>query len=470
MSNDKSNVAWILKWILEALLNGRKPRDAGGEDARLNKPLPQELYLPEFLRSVHMRAEAMCHAVVDWHHEQLANLVSGLRNSPFAIDTVSRKVEGAVQNVKTDIDRRIAHATADVATREKSAIEADKTYQRDLQAADASHPRGGWPDASVFLLIAAGVLLLDTAVSAWRLKHALGASTAFATGAVLSAVALGGGALAAFVLLHSTRHVERTRQGRALQWLGAMAITGVVLLLMYVGACYRAALIEGLNGGYADTLAKFNSPVEVLVNFDVLTLFLLGVAGFGIAAIEVWTYFHGHRPLLRQSGVAKAKADSLLLQLANELKSHAAKTGNTGDAVLNDIDRKSADWVRAAAGHYDEARALQTEARRRIDLVRRCARVIAAEYVDGYHEVRAADRFAPMPDPMIGDEIDVSADFTRIRDDAVAEARGAARAVQLGHLEIARIVQQAIIRIDEMSGFRAAHLPATPLLPAGQTP
>jgi hypothetical protein len=470
MSDYDSDDAWTLESIRAALLDGRNARDAGGEDARLNKPIPQELYLPEFLRSITTRAEAKCHAVVGWHHDELAKLLALLRRNPYLLDPVSRRVEGTIQDVDTDIDQRIAHAAAEVAAKRNHAAETDKVYQRDLQAADASHPRGGWPDLLVLVLIAFGVLILEISASAWRLRHALGAPTALTTGAGLSIVALAGGGLCAFVMLRSTRRLERTRLGGSLRWLAAGAIGGLVLAVMYIGACYRDALIEGLNGNHADTLAKINSPGEVLLNNDVLSLLLLGIAGSCIAAAEVWTFYHGYRPLLRQSGVATERAISQLGELSNELKMHAARAASAGEATLNEIGRSYTEWVQSAAGYHDEAHGTETEARRRIDLVRRCVRVIAAEYVDGYHEVRQADRFAPMPDSMIGNEIDDLTAFTAIRADAVAEARSSAGALQRGHLEIARIVERAVIRIDEMAGLRAAHRPQRELLVTGQTP
>ncbi|MEO7382682.1 MAG: hypothetical protein ABIV25_13195 [Paracoccaceae bacterium] len=454
MANDTSESAWTLQGIRVALLDGKNPRDIGGEDARSNKPLPHDLYLPIFLRELHTRAEALCHSVVDWASGAFQQLAAALRGSPFALDSVSHKVEVAVHAAAAAIDGRLGQIAAEVSALRQSCEVAGTTYRRDLQAADTSHPRGGWPDSSATFLTMLAVLLLETAVSALWLRHALGLPKATATGFAFSLAAVGGGSLCAFVLLGPTKHGDATARTSTAQVIVAIAIALLTLFFMYVGACYRAALIDGLNGDNADTWAKFSTPAEVLINFDVLALFLLGLAGFAVGIFKTCNYFHGHRPLLRKSGIAQASAEVALVRMANSEKRFVTQTAADCGGRLDEIDQSNAEWARATAGHADEAALIAVEGNRRIDLVRLIFPNIGAEYFDGHIEVRPTDRFAPLPIVAIGVDVDVPAAIAATRERAIDDARQAARAVQQGRVRITQIEAAAIVRIDEMAGFR----------------
>jgi hypothetical protein len=305
MDREQKEPNWALKDIRDALLDGNDARDVGGEDARANRPAPDGTYLPRFMRDVVTRGEAMGHVTQEWARDQFGDLASALRNNPFAVDAATEKARHVPITVKSEIDRQIAQATTRILDLRAQSEEAGTVYRRDLQAADATHPRRGWIDAAEFWLVIWTILCVEGGLCALMLWHALGPTRAVFTGLVLSAASLAGGYFAAKAVLRPVNHSDVTPAGRVLQWLLAAVVGLATLFFLYVGACYRAAWIDGADGTPADIVAKFYSPLHVLVNFDVLALAALGIVGFFVGAFECWRCFNGYRALLRESGIAK---------------------------------------------------------------------------------------------------------------------------------------------------------------------
>jgi hypothetical protein len=253
-----------------------------------------------------------------------------------------------------------------------------------------------------------------------------------------------------------------TRGSRFGQWVLAIMVGMVTVLAMYWGACYRAAWIDGLDGGSADAIAKFKSPVDVLVNFDVLALAFLGVAGFIIGALKIWHYYHGYRSLLRDAGLAKAHADQAIREKADELKAFVKSKAREGEESLEEIEQASGAWVPDVADCADSANGSALEANRGQDLVRRILDGIVAEYSDGYYEVRPFDRSVPLSYVINGAHTEVPTLFASARQSAIEAAATVTGAGRQARLDIARIVSEAIRRIDALAGLRTD--PTSPAL------
>jgi hypothetical protein len=271
---------------------------------------------------------------------------------------------------------------------------------------------------------------------------------------VLSAASLAGGYFAAKALLRPVNHSDVTPAGRVLQWLLAAVVGLATLFFLYVGACYRAAWIDGADGTPADIVAKFYSPLHVLVNFDVLALAALGIVGFFVGAFECWRCFNGYRALLRESGIAKAHADSAVREAAEELKASAHRVGIAGEEVLADIEDKSATWMRSVADHCDAANGVAYEVHRRDDLVGSCVESIYAENAEGYQEVRHFERAAPFAFAVADADLEVPDLFVKARQSAIAGASEVSKAVRQAREQIAAHVKAAIVQIDELAGLR----------------
>jgi hypothetical protein len=267
---------------------------------------------------------------------------------------------------------------------------------------------------------------------------------ALVTGFALALIAVGGGMLSALAHLRPTRHELDTQAARAGQWLLALLVAALTLLLMYIGACYRAVWIDGLDGTAAELILKFKSPTEVLTNFDVLALAALGFVGFFIGARECCRYFHGHRSLLRESGLAKAHADEAIRELADGLKTFVRTAVRENEAHLEEIEQKNGAWVRAVAEYADSAAGIALEANRRFDLVQRIFDGILAPF----------DRTVVPSYVVNSTEIEVPAVFSIARRSAIEAGAGVSGAVRQARLEIAGIASEAVGRIDDLAGLR----------------
>lgn len=456
-----NHTAWSYEAVKDQLAGGKNSRDEGGEDARRNKPLPTTDYAPQYLRDVSSRSDALGHAVGEYHQDAITALLARMRQSPFALDSVSRKVRGAAAGAEAEINRDLAVHAAEMEKLKESASAATLVYNRDLQAADATHPPGGWPNATFTVLLALAVFFCDLLASTFWLRHALGMTNALIAGFVLSLLTILLGYLSACSVLKTLKHCDRTQLGRALQWALASFFFLLALAVLYVGTAYRAALIEGLSEG--DALRDIADFHKVLGNFAALALFALGVGGFVFASFKTWTYFHGHRPLLRRSGLAKADADSALTLLENTLKARATQAIDAGTTELADIDAKNAAWTIQIADYVEDGIGIINEANRRYALIDNAFQTITAEYLDGYYEVRPGERI-PAPDPFPRADVEVPPVLSRIKDESLVMARDASLVVQCGRAELANILEQAIKRIDEMAGNCASHR-SLPMLP-----
>jgi hypothetical protein len=450
----RTKVDWTVQSIREYVLARHDPRDAGGMDAHAGRQPPQGNYLPAFLRDCHTRAEAMCRVIEENAQDEFIELAAALRSSPFALDTAIQQIHSVPQTVAAQIDGHIEHSATEIGDRRTDVDRAGIVYRRDLQVADATHPRGGWREPLEFWPPVAGIVLIEGGIAAAMLWHALGSMKALVTGIALALIAVGGGMLSALTLLHPTRRELDTQVARAGQWLLALLVAAITLLLMYVGACYRAAWIEGLDGKPADLISKFQSPAEVLTNFDVLALAALGFVGFFIGARECFRYFHGYRPLLRESGLAKAHADEAIRDLTNALKTFVNNAGGGSEVQLEEIEQKNGAWIRAVAEYADSATGVALEDNRRFDLVRRIFDGIVAEYRDGYYEVRPFDRTVTLSYVVNGTDIEVPVVFSSTRQSAIEAAANVSAAGRQARLEIARIISESIGRIDDLAGLR----------------
>jgi len=358
------------------------------------------------------------------------------------------------ETVKSEIESHIEHNTADVLDLRARAKTAETVCLRDLQAADTSPPRRGWLNPIEFWCVVWAVLCTEGTIGAIMLWRALGPVTAVVTGAALSFISLAGGVLAARALLRPTKLAQITPGSRVLQWTLATTIGLVTLSILYLGACYRAAWKEGLDGTKAEIIAKLSAPESVLLNFDVLVLATLGIVGFFVGALETWKYYHGYRALLRESGLANAQADAAIRAKAEELRAFVHRTAAYGNTVLDDIEHKNIGWMRAVADHGDAAGSVDCEAKRRTDLVWMVVESIAAEYSDGYQEVRPFERTSPLTFTFDGPEMDVPEVFAKARQAAIATASQVSRAVMDARARIAAYAAAAIKQIDELAGLR----------------
>ncbi len=469
MEQQHDESKWALKDIRDSLLDGRDARDVGGEDARANRPSPDGTYLPRFMRDVVTRGEAMGHVTQEWARDQFGELASALRDNPFAVDAAAEKARHVPVTVKSEIDRQLAHDTTRVLDLKAHSEEAGTVYRRDLQAADTTHPRRGWIDVTELWLVIWTILCVEGGLCALMLWRALGPTRAVITGLVLSAASLAGGYFAARALLRPVNHAQITPTGRRLQWALAVAVGLATLFFLYVGACYRAAWIDGADGTPADIIAKFYSPLHVLINFDVLALAALGIVGFFVGAFECWKCFNGYRALLRESGLAKAQADSAVRDAAEELKASVHRVGTTAAEVLDDIELKSAAWMRSVADHCDAANGVAYEVHCRDDRVCSCVESIYAENAEGYQEVRHFERGAPFAFAIAGTDMEVPDLFVKARQSAIAGASEVAKTVRQAREQIAAHVQAAIVQIDELAGLRPVAINRV-LLPKGGNP
>ena len=420
--------------------------------------------MPAFLRGCHTNADAMCRVIEENAEDEFRDLAAAMRSSPFALDNAMQQVRSIPQTVATKIDAHIEHNATEIADRRADVDRAGIAYRRDLQVAGASHPRGGWREPVEFWPTVWAIVLIEGGIAATMLWHALGAMRALVTGLALALISLGGGMLSALALLRPTRRELDTQAARAVQWLLALLGATITLLLMYIGACYRAVWIEGLDGTPAELISKFQSPAEVLTNFDVLALAALGMVGFFIGARECYRYFHGYRSLLRESGLAKARADEAIRELADELKAFVKMSVREGEAQLEEIDQKNGAWVRAVAEYGDSAAGVALEANRRFDSVQRVLDGIVAEYCDGYREVAPFDWAAALSYTVNSADIEVPAVFANARQSAIEAAASVSDARRRASLEIARIASEAITRIDDLAGLRPK-APVQGLLP-----
>lgn len=470
VEESRTKIPWTVQSVRQYLLADHDPRDAGGMDAHAGRQHPQGSFLPGFLRDCHTRAEAMCHVIEENAEDEFKDLASALRSSPFALDNAIQQVCSVPQAVATQIDGHIEHNAIEIGDHRAEVERTGIAYRRDLQVADATHPRGGWREPVEFWPPVAGIVLIEGGIAAAMLWHALGPMRALLTGLALALIAVGGGMLSALVLLHPTRHERDTQAARAGQWLLALLVAAITLLLMYVGACYRAVWIDGLDGTPAELITKFQSPAEVLTNFDVLALAALGFVGFFIGARECYRYFHGYRSLLRESGLAKAHADEAIRDLADGLKTFVKKAARENEAHLEEIEQKNGAWVKAVAEYADSASGVALEDNRRFDLVRRILAGIVDEYRDGYQEVRPFDSSVALSYVVNGDDIVVPVVFSNARQSAIEVAASVSGAVRQARLEIARIVSEAIGRIDDMAGLRPRPAGGTFLADRGGRP
>jgi hypothetical protein len=465
--NDASE--WSVRDVRNVLLDGKDARDVGGEDARANRLPPDGTYCPRFIRDVETRAQAMGHVIAEWADDQFDLSASALRNDPFAIDAAAEKARHVPATIKAELDRQITYETTQLLDCRARAEETATVYRRDLQKADATHPRRGWRGSAEFWLVLWTMLCVEGGLGAVMLWHALGPGRAVMTGMTLSAMSIAGGYLAARALLRPASRDLDTSARRLLQWILASTIGLATLFVMYVGACFRAAWIDGADGSPADIAAMFNNPAHVLINFDVLALIALGIIGFFVGALECWRFYNGYRPLLRESGLARTEADGVLRKAAEDLKSFADKTGTDGGAVLEDLEQKSAAWMRSVADHCDAANGIASEANRRDQLV--CANVesIYAEYVEGFQEVRRFDRTAAFAFALGRNDTDVPELFVRARQAAMAGTSEVSKVLRQAQGQIAVHVEAAIVRIDELAGLRAV-ANSQALLPKGNNP
>lgn len=469
MEHQNKTTEWSVKDIRNALLDGKDARDVGGEDARADRPPPDGNYCPRFMRDVETRAHAMGHVIAEWADDQFDQSASALRNNPFAVDAAAEKAGHVPATIKAEIDRQIAHETTQLLDRRAHAEETGTVYRHDLQKANTTHPRRGWPGTAEFWLVVWTMLCVEGGLGAVMLWRALGPGRAVITGMVLAAMSIAGGYLAARALLRAvTRDTESTIR-RVLQWLLAIVIGSATLFVMYVGACFRAAWIDGADGTPADIDAMFNSPTHVLVNFDVLALAALGIIGFFVGALECWRFFNGYRALLRESGLAKTQADTAIRQIAEDLKAFAHTTGTSGRATLDDIEQKSAAWLRSVADHCDAANGVAAEADRRDHLVCSTVENIYAENAEGYREVRRFERTGAYTFTIGKNDTLVPELFVMARQAAMAGATEVSKVVRQAHGQIAAHVEAAIVRIDELAGLRAVPV-GRALLPRGNTP
>ena len=157
---------------------------------------------------------------------------------------------------------------------------------------------------------------------------------------------------------------------------------------------------------------------------------------------------------MRDSWLARAHADQALHDKANELKAFAKNKAREGLERVEEIEQKSGAWVPAIADCADNANGSALKANRDQDLVRRVLDGIVAEYCDGYCEVRFFDRSVPLSYVINGAHIEVPAAFASARQSAIEAAATVTDAGRQARLEIARIVSEAIRRIDVLAGLR----------------
>lgn len=463
-SEDESAFQWTPEAIRAYLRNGRNPRDEGGEAARQNKPVWDEHYCSPFMREVHARAESLWHAIDARQHRANSELLERMRRTPFAIDGAVRKMSGSAEHTDAAVKRQLMLSAADLAAARQRFEQADQTYRRDLQAAgDATHPRGGWPDALLTVLIVLAVLLFDVALSTLWLRKALGPVNALLLGGFLPSVAVAGGWGFARILLKPTKFAERTKLWRWLSLLGAGLDAAVTLVILYGGACYRAALIAGVSEGQA--LSNFWSPGEVFSDFDATALLGVGVLGFVVTALETWKYYHGFRPLLRRSGIARDRVESGLSERVKKERGDAADTVDAGRGELSEIQQSTFSWATAIADHADEGLVVEKDANRDLAILVSEVRLVAAEFCDGYREVLPGRPVAQISDPQFGNPFEIPQTIVTVREHAIAAAREVTSSAQRAEASLAKILEDAIREIDAMAGYRTWNQPQPPTWP-----
>jgi len=453
MSDTEDHIIWTVDAIRARLLEGRDPRDIGGADALAGRPYPCGGYMPVFLREIHTKIEALSQILAKEVRDQLGHIEDGLRGNPFATEDAFQRIRSTIDGVDTYINERIAHSLSDLMGKRKDAEECAAVYRRDLQQARASHPRKGWIDKLKASSSAFAIGVVDGAIGYFILEDALGPVPAVFTGLGLAFLSLGGGALSALALLRPTDYASITPLSRALQWFLAILCGSFTVAASYIGACYRAALIEGLNGDYADILAKFVSPKEVLLNPEVLFLMAIGLLGIILGARKLNSYYNGYRSLLRDSGIAKDRADLRLDEMAAELKRIVEDAGTSGTDALDEITEATGIWVRSSAELSAQAATIILDANERLDLLLRVFIGIVAEYQDGYKEIKPGNGPDQLQYAPFGQEFYLPPLINELRSRAIEAVKTVSDRARVASLEISQLQTNAIARIDALAGF-----------------
>jgi hypothetical protein len=272
---------------------------------------------------------------------------------------------------------------------------------------------------------------------------------------MLALTSTGGGVLGALSLLRPTKLVHVTLLSRAFQWGLAVASGAVTALLLYIGACYRAALIAGQDATPSEILQKFLTPSDVLLDFHVAVLGVIGIAGFCFGAREAYAFYNGYRAPLRRSGLAHESAQQTLNDKADELKAFVAKRTDQGKADLGNIENNVKEWLAMEADNRDEVDADVRQTARWTDLVRRAFESILAEYVDGYLDVAPDTQVGALSYAEIGAEIEAPASLGHRGTELANAGSMSAQAIATARASVADIARRAVARIDELAGFAA---------------
>jgi hypothetical protein len=386
--------------------------------------------------------------------DQFNGHIDELRRNPQAYDSATEQARAAPEKLAAEIEKQLEHNSSKItelrAARDNSAM----AYSHVLQTARAKPPPLGFKSLLDLTLFTVGTVLLDGGIATVTLMHALGALPAIVSGLGFAAISVVLGMVAAYVLLRSADHQRDTAQHRRAKWVIAIFIGILALFILYAGACYRAAWVDGLDGGPDDLIANFESPVKVLLHSDVLLLLALGIAGFFIGAVKCFRFYHGFGYQLRDAGLAAARADAELREAAAELKVMVSKSASDMETELDEIKGTSQAWTYATAERSDGAQGDEQEHHRRLDLIRRSVAGIVTEYTDGYYEVSPFERTTYTSNIAIGADIDVPGVFQAAREAAIEGAQAVAVAIRQACLMIAKLVSEAIRRIDELAGLR----------------
>ena len=452
---------WTLREIREAITGGLEPRDVGGDDARRGRPPPIDGYLPPFLHSGRTNAQALIARAEEYANDEFAAEVAKVRQCPIMLEVPGERVGATSPQIEGELKVHIEQNRVDLEGAQQHVKESDVAYAHHLQQARAVKPAGGWKNSAQMALMAFIVVLLDGGIGATMLAHALGPRRAIVTCLVLAFFAFAGGALSAWFRLRPVDYRLDTSARRTRQWVFALITAVATVLILYIGACYRAAWIEGLSGQSDEILAKFWAPGHVLFNPDVLALALLGLLGFLAGVWECSTYFRGYGPALREAGVECERAHEARKELVDGHKDYVKTEVGKAHASVDTLRQETDDWVRQMPGFRDEAAATAAEANRRRGATVQVLGNVCAEYADGFHEVAAFDRARTSRIALSYQTIEVPVPFDSACEAAAIAIRDAGAATNKAHLDLDGLLRQALARIDELAGLR----PATPEAP-----
>lgn len=453
MNRREDPTKWTFDQIRDYLLNGRSPRLVGGEDAAAKKRPPGGIYMTPFIRDVYSKAQELCHWGLESTENGFISIAAALRSSPYTVASPAHRAQAVVASLESTIDEKLVQETSALMQMCDAEKTAGKLYLHDIQVAGASHPRGGWNDAASYWTAILVAVAVEASFGAFMLTDAIGWAEAAFTGSMLALTSTGGGVLSALSILRPTKQVDVARWFRALQWGLAVASGAGTGLLLYVGACYRATLIGGQDATPSEILQKFLTPSDVLLDFHVAVLGVIGIAGFCFGAREAYAFYNGYRSPLRRSGLAHDSAQQTLKDKANELKAFVAHRANLANAELTDIENNVHEWLATEANNRDELDADVLTITRWTDLVRRAFESILAEYVDGYLDVAPKTLIDELTYPELSAAIEAPANLSQRGTGLASAAALAAQAIAAARASVAEIARRAVERIDELAGF-----------------